>query len=254
MARLDAFSSACFKSIKDRHPRLMSVCGLTFISILLRQQLPVFVVIIRSATTLGLLYLLTTPSSYTAVASLVKRRRIRRSAKLVRYVVDEPFSQFTELLRSLKVMADLNNVVGVNKVIGVTSSLPNEGKSTIAANFASMIAHAGSWVIIVDGDLRNPSLSRNLAPGAAVGLVEVAADRKAINDTVWTDFETGLTFLPVGPESAKLLHPNEVLASIAVKSLIEKLRAEFDYVIVDFPPLAPVVDTRTITSFIDSFI
>ena len=187
-------------------------------------------------------------------AALAKRRRIGRSANLMHYVVDKPFSQFTELLRSLKVMADLNSVVELNKVIGVTSSLPNEGKSTIAANFASMIAHAGSRVILVDADLRNPSLSRNLAPGAAAGLVEVAAGRKALNDTIWTDSTTGLTFLPTGPESTKLLHPNEILASVAVKSLIEKLRGEFEYVIVDFPPLAPVVDTRTTTSFIDSYV
>jgi succinoglycan biosynthesis transport protein ExoP len=187
-------------------------------------------------------------------AALAKRRRIGRSANLMHYVVDKPFSQFTELLRSLKVMADLNSVVETNKVIGVTSSLPNEGKSTIAANFASMIAHAGSRVILVDADLRNPSLSRNLAPGAAAGLVEVAAGRKALNDTIWTDSTTGLTFLPTGPESTKLLHPNEILASVAVKSLIEKLRGEFEYVIVDFPPLAPVVDTRTTAGFIDSYV
>jgi len=187
-------------------------------------------------------------------AALAKRRRIGRSANLLHYVVDEPFSQFTELLRSLKVMVDLNGVVEANKVIGVTSSLPNEGKSTIAANFASMVAHAGSRVILVDADLRNPSLSRNLAPGAAAGLVEVAAGRTALNDTIWTDSATGLAFLPAGPESTKLLHPNEILASVAVKFLIDKLRGEFEYVIVDFPPLAPVVDTRTTTSFIDSYV
>ena len=65
---------------------------------------------------------------------------------------------------------------------------------------------------------------------------------------------TGLIFLPAGPESTKLLHPNEILASAAIKSFFDKLRGTFDYVIVDFPPLAPVVDTRTTTSFIDSYV
>lgn len=181
-------------------------------------------------------------------------RRIERSDNLLRYVVDAPFSQFTELLRSLKVMADLSSVVEANRVIGVTSSLPEEGKSTIAANFAAMIAHAGSRVILVDADLRKPSLSRNLSPGASAGLVEVAAGRTPLNDAIWTDPTNGLTFLPAGPESTKLLHPNEVLASVAIKSLIDKLRSAFDYVIVDFPPLAPVVDTRTTASFIDSYV
>jgi len=186
--------------------------------------------------------------------SALAKRSIGPSNNLLHYVVDAPFSQFTELLRSLKVMADLNSVGEAQKVIGVTSSLPNEGKSTISANFASMIAHAGSRVILVDADLRNPSLSRDLAPGAAAGLVEVAAGRTALNDAIWTDPATGLTFLPAGAESTKLLHPNEILASTAVKSFIDQLRGMFDYVIVDFPPLAPVVDTRTTTSFIDSYV
>jgi len=186
--------------------------------------------------------------------SALAKRSIGPSDNLLRYVVDAPFSQFTELLRSLKVMADLNSVVAANKVIGLTSSLPNEGKSTVAANFASLIAHGGSRVILIDADLRNPSLSRTLAPGAAAGLVEVAAGRTALTDAIWTDPATGLSFLPAGPESTKLLHPNEILASAAVKSFIDKLRGTFDYVIVDFPPLAPVVDTRTTTSFIDSYV
>ena len=187
-------------------------------------------------------------------AALAKQRRIGRSDNLMHYVVDQPFSQFTELLRSLKVMADLNSVVEVNKVIGVTSSLPNEGKSTISSNFASMIAHAGAKVILIDADLRNPSLSRNLAPGAGAGLVDVAVGRTPLNDAVWTDRQTGLLFLPAGLESTKLLHPNEILASAAVRAFFDKLRGTFDYIIVDFPPLAPVVDTRTTTSFIDSYV
>lgn len=182
-----------------------------------------------------------------ASAALAKRIRIDRS-NLLHYVVDLPFSQFAELLRSLKVMADLNR-----GVIGVTSSLPGEGKSTIAANFAAMIAHAGSRVILVDADLRNPSLSRSFSPGASAGLVEVAAGRTALNDAIWTDPTTGLTFLPA-ISSTKLLHPNEILASVAIKSLIDKLRGAFDYVIIDCSPLAPVVDTRTTANFIDSYV
>jgi polysaccharide biosynthesis transport protein len=187
-------------------------------------------------------------------AAPIQERRIRRSDNLLNYVVDAPFSQFTELLRSLKVMTDLNSVVQANRVIGVTSTLPNEGKSTIAANFAAMIAHAGSRVVLVDGDLRNPALSQALSPGASAELLEVAAGRKALDDAIWTDPASGLIFLPAGPQAAKVLHPNEILASNAMKSLVDKLRDAFDYIIVDFAPLAPVVDTRTTASFIDSYV
>ena len=187
-------------------------------------------------------------------ADFAEIRRINRSGNLLSYAVDQPFSQFTELLRSLKVVADLSGGVQANRVIGFTSTLPNEGKSTLAANFATMVANAGSRVILVDADLRNPKLSQTFSPAASSGLVEVAAGQVALADTIWADSASGLTFLPVGPRSEKLLHPNEILASSAVKSLISKLRDEFDYVIVDLAPLAPVVDTRTTTSFIDSYI
>jgi succinoglycan biosynthesis transport protein ExoP len=181
-------------------------------------------------------------------------RRIKRSNDLLSYAVDEPFSQFTELLRSLKVVADLNGGVQANRVIGFTSTLPDEGKSTLAANFAAMVAHSGPRVILLDADLRKPKLSWTFAPGATAGLVEVAAGQIGLEETIWTDPESGLIFLPAGPQSAKLLHPNEILASLAIKSLIGKLRDTFDYVIVDFAPIAAVVDTRTTASFIDSYI
>ncbi len=211
---------------------------------------------VKCIAMLPLLKQVTPPATDTheAAAVLAKKRCMGKSDDLMRYVVDAPFSQFSESLRSLKVLADLNNVVEVNKVIGVTSTLPNEGKSTISANFASMIAHAGSQVILVDADLRNPTLSRHLAPNATAGLVEVAAGRVALDDAIWTDPKTGLAFLSSGPKSTKLLHPNAIIGSAAIKSLFRQLRDQYEYVIVDFSPLAPVVDTRTTTGFVDSYI
>jgi succinoglycan biosynthesis transport protein ExoP len=185
--------------------------------------------------------------------AFTQARRIRQSDNLLTYAVDEPFSQFTELLRSLKVAADLNGGAQANKVIGFTSTLPNEGKSTIAANFAGMIAQAGSRVILLDADLRNPRLSQSFSPDTSAGLVEVSLGQAALDDALWTDPRSGLRFLPAGPHSAKVLHPNEILASSAIKSLIGKLRGAFDYVVVDLPPLAPVADTRTTIGFVDSY-
>ena len=67
-----------------------------------------------------------------------------------------PLSRFAESIRSMKLAIDLNPTNTSNKIIGITSALPNEGKSTIAASLAQLIAHAGKQVIIVDCDLRNP--------------------------------------------------------------------------------------------------
>jgi len=186
--------------------------------------------------------------------ALAQQRSITLQDTLLRYVVDLPFSQFTESVRSLKVLTDLKNQVEATKVIGITSTLPSEGKSTLAANFANFIAHAGSRVILVDADLRRPSLSHSLSPAASTGLIDVLAGETTLDNAIWTDHSTGLVFLPAGPTAEALLHPNEILASVAIKSLIESLRSKFDYVIVDFPPLAPVVDTRATTTFIDSYV
>jgi polysaccharide biosynthesis transport protein len=182
-----------------------------------------------------------------------KARLMSTTPSMWRYVVEQPFSQFTEALRAVKVAADLRNVVEPSKVIGFTSTVPNEGKSTLAINFAQLMAHAGSQVLLVDADLRNPSVTRGLAPGADMGLIDIIAGRATFDEVTWRDPDSGLTFLPVSG-SIKLLHTSEILGSEKVRSFFQSVRDKFDYVIVDFAPLAPVVDTRTTTSFIDSYV
>ena len=168
-------------------------------------------------------------------------------------VVDSPFSRFAESIRSIKVAADLNEIVKLNKVIGFTSSLPMEGKSTVAAALALLIAQAGGRVILVDCDLRNPSLTRTLAPSAKAGFIEVISEKAAIEDVLWTDPKTNLSFLPAVMKS-RVAHTNEILASAATKNLFDELCRRYEYIIVDLPPLAPVVDVRTTTHFVNSYV
>jgi succinoglycan biosynthesis transport protein ExoP len=180
-------------------------------------------------------------------------RSICRESGLLWTVVDAPLSRFAESIRGIKVAADLNKVGKPNKVIGITSTLPNEGKSTIAMALGELIAHSGGRVLLVDCDLRNPSLSRQLAPQAAVGLLDLISGKAFLHDVVWTDPATKLSFLPaVLP--ARLAHSSDILASEATRKLFEKLREAFDYVIVDLSPLAPVVDVRAMTHLVDTFV
>lgn len=180
-------------------------------------------------------------------------RLIAPSAGLFRHAVEAPFSQFAEALRAVKLAVDLGNIVKSNKVIGFTSSLPNEGKSTVSANFAQLIAQPGGRVLLVDGDLRNPSLSRALAPVAEAGLVDVLGGRRKLEDVLWTDPSSGLHFLPVGG-GGRLMHTSEILGSEGIQKFFYSLREQYEYIIVDFAPLAPVVDTRATTAFIDSYV
>ncbi|UWU67629.1 polysaccharide biosynthesis tyrosine autokinase [Bradyrhizobium sp. NC92] len=174
-------------------------------------------------------------------------------ANLLRYVVDNPLSRFAEAVRSLKVAVDLNSIVRENRVLAVTSTLPNEGKSTLSTNLAQLMAHSGAKVILVDADLRNPSLSRSLRPDAKIGLVDVVAQKVQLEDAVSVDPQTGLAVLPAGTTS-KLLHTNEILASKAMHAVVSLLRSKYDYVVLDMPPMAPVVDVRVTSPFVDSYV
>lgn len=180
-------------------------------------------------------------------------RKSNPQPDLLRHVVNNPLSRFSEAVRSVKVAVDLNSIVRENRVLATTSTLPNEGKSTLSTNLAQLMAHGGARVILVDADLRNPSLSRALVPDAKIGLVDVVAKKALLEDALVADPETKLSILPAGTTS-KLLHTNEILASKAMHALVTELRSKFDYVVLDMPPMAPVVDVRVTSSFVDSYV
>ena len=181
-------------------------------------------------------------------------RTIPRDQDLLWTVLTSPFSRFAEAIRSIKLAVDLNrDAVNSGKVIGFTSSLPHEGKSTIAASLALLMAQGGARVVLVDCDLRNPSLSRKLAPQAELGIVDFIVGRVLLEDAVWTEPSTNLTFLPVSTKT-RIANSGEILAADATKGLFESLRSKYDYVIVDLAPLVPIVDTRATTGFVDSYV
>jgi succinoglycan biosynthesis transport protein ExoP len=175
------------------------------------------------------------------------------SQDLLHQVIGAPFSRYTEAIRSIKVAADVSGTLKAHRIIGVTSTLPDEGKTTIASNLAHLIADAGAAAVLVDADLRSPSLSSKFDPGAP-GLVDVVLGTATLESAlVRLPSSPGLAFLGAG-STAKLVHTNEILASAAMKKLMEALRAQFDYVIVDLSPVAPVVDVRATGHIIDTYI
>jgi succinoglycan biosynthesis transport protein ExoP len=180
-------------------------------------------------------------------------RTIVRSDDAFWAVVNAPFSRFTEAIRAIKLAADLNGVVKSNRVIGFTSSLPNEGKSTVAVAFAQLLSKVSARTILVDCDLRTPSLSRRLAPNAKSGLLEVIAEKASLEEVIWAEPSISMAFLPVMVKF-RLEHSNEILASAPMKKLFEQLRESYDYVVVDLPPLAPIVDVHAATHLVDSFV
>ena len=172
---------------------------------------------------------------------------------IVSSVVEQPFSHFAEAIRTIKLAADLNGISTNNKVVGITSTLPDEGKSTIAAALAISIARAGGRVLLVDCDLRNPSLSRAIAPSANSGIIEVLSGKVALDQVLCKEVYLSMAFLPVRSKS-RIADSSELLSSNAMKRLFERLRHSYDYIIVDLPPLAPLTDVRATTHLVDSYL
>ena len=188
-----------------------------------------------------------------SVSKFVGPKVIARSDDVFWTAVDAPFSRFAEAMRSIKLAADLRGVTNSNKVIGLTSSLPNEGKSTVAAALAQQMAQVNARTILVDCDLRNPSTTRMLTPRAESGILEVIAGKASLQEVLWIEPTSKMAFLPAVVRS-RLAQSNEILISATVKELFEQLRERYDYVVVDLPPLAPIVDVRAMTHLVDSFI
>jgi succinoglycan biosynthesis transport protein ExoP len=168
-------------------------------------------------------------------------------------VLDAPFSRYAEEVRAIKLAIDVNRGVESNKVVGFTSSMPEEGKSTTAMAVALLAAQANARVILIDGDLRNPSLSRHVAPRATIGLLEVLSGNAAWDDAICRDSVTNLAFMPVVLKTP-LANSSELLASDDMKKLFERLHDHFDYIVVDLSPLVPIVDVRSALSFVDAYV
>ena len=107
-------------------------------------------------------------------------------------------------------------------------------------------------MILVDCDLRKPTLSQQLVPRGTAGLLDVVSDVASLEEVIWSDPSSGVFFLPSGVKS-RLLHTSEILRSDAMERLFVRLREHYDYVVVDLSPLVPVVDVRATVHFVDSY-
>src|SRR6266851_2385815 len=162
-----------------------------------------------------------------------------------------PFSATAEALRYIKVAIDLHPTGG--KVIGIVSALPGEGKTTVATGFAAFVAKSGSRTLLIDADLRNPSMTRALGYVNAPGLVNMVADKSNFDDLVITDSKFKFDFLPSSTRM-KPSNSSDILNSPAMKDMLRAAKSNYDYVLVDLPPILPVVDVKAVANLFDAFV
>ncbi len=160
-----------------------------------------------------------------------------------------PKSQVSESFRAVRTALYFNTQGKQHSVIQVTSPTPGDGKSTLASNLAVSIAQSGKRILLVDGDMRRPRQAATFGISSKEGFATVLSGRSQWRDVVYECEEIeGLTVMPCG---AKPNNPAELSSSPQVKELIEEMRSEFDFVIIDTPPLLAVTDACPIAARVD---
>ena len=156
----------------------------------------------------------------------------------------DPRSPRAESFRTLRTNLQFLDIEGAPRTFVITSSVPGEGKSTTAANLAISLAETGARVALVDGDLRLPRIAEYMGIEGAVGLTDVLIGRAELNDVLQ---KWGRGLLCVLPSGRIPPNPSELLGSRNMSKLLATLGSEFDYVIIDAPPLLLVTDAAVIS-------
>jgi exopolysaccharide transport family protein len=176
-----------------------------------------------------------------ALGLVPRVNRLKRNQKPHQYLMDKPLSAYAEAIRAIYTSMQLSDVDNPPKVVLVTSSLPQEGKTTLAVSLATFVARSSQRVILVDLDLRHPSIQRELRFTPTTGFVEYMAGERMLEEVIQHDEETGIDYLPIKRQTA---NPTDLLASQKMRHLIQRLRDSYDYVMIDSAPLLGVTDTK----------
>jgi len=181
------------------------------------------------------------------------RPRFRASEPRWAGVLHEPLSPFAEALRSMKLAHEFRLGAAHPVVIGFVSTLPGEGRSTLAKNFATLLAAHEQAVLLIDCDLRNPGLTQALTPAASRGLLERLDDAQApIDDFLHWEQDSNLAFLPAAA-AGRAPDTADRLASPEMAQLISQLQSRFPVIIVDLAPIGELTDASAAAQFVDGY-
>jgi polysaccharide biosynthesis transport protein len=178
----------------------------------------------------------------------------RFAKKLTRVAVDHPRSAFAETLRNAKLACDVALPNRECRVIAVISALSGEGKSTVAANLASMLGAMNKRTLLLDADPTAGGSSIVLETEPENGLLEVLRGDAPWTSAITIDSKANLAVLPIASKNNALPHTSELLASPEMGRLMETVSSRFEYIVVDLAPLVPTIDAKAFSPYVDAYL
>jgi polysaccharide biosynthesis transport protein len=188
-----------------------------------------------------------------SIEAAAKRLTVASSREAVELVTQSrPQSQMAESYRALRTSLLLTSLGGPPKVILITSALPQEGKTTTSINTAIVLAQKGTRVLLIDADLRRPSIHKTLGMGPKTGLSNVLTGNATLQQAVVrSSILPTLFVLTAGTPPP---NPAELLASSNMRDILAELREQYDHIIVDTPPTLSVTDAVVMSTRADAVV
>lgn len=165
--------------------------------------------------------------------------------------LEKPQSNISEAYRTIRTGIEFSNLDKDLKVICMTSSKQNEGKTTVLSNLGVSFAKIDKKVLLIDADLRNPSISKMFDTSNSQGLMDILLGKRDIQDCIKKTKQENLYILTGGTIPP---NPAEVLSSKKMSEFIESIKDEYDYIFIDSPPVGVVSDASIISAYSDGVI
>jgi succinoglycan biosynthesis transport protein ExoP len=166
--------------------------------------------------------------------------------------LQSPKSLAAEAYRTIRTGVLLSQAGEPPRTILVTSAQSSEGKTTSTVNIAISLASSGGRVVLIDADLRRPAIHRHFnLDRERAGLVDILTGQRTVEEVAMTDLVKRVTFISSGPIPP---NPAELLGSLEMASLIDRLASEYDYVLIDSPPVLPVTDSVILSRYVDGVV
>lgn len=181
-----------------------------------------------------------------------RRKAIDISPRLF-WSVLMPRSLFSSTLRNIHTSVGLGAPDGTCKVVAVTSMLPKEGKTTVAVNYANMLAKSGARTLLIDMDLQGFGMSKGLRIPEGPGIVEALSGHAPLLNAMHLLPYSGLTILAAGPSSQTSV-AGDLVYQQNMQALMKELRSHYDYLVLDMPPLGTASDAKAMLGQLDKIV